>query len=675
MIAIHNVAKKYFNREDEKEVLKDINLTFEEIGLVLIKGESGAGKTTLLNLIGGLDNPSTGNILFNNQNITDEDFIDFYRLNDVSIIFQDKHLFEDLTVFDNLKLYRENSDEDINQMLDKLKISYLKKKKVRLLSGGEKQRVAIARALLKKPKILICDEPTEFLDNDNAQRVLKLLKEISSSILVLVASHQSEGMESYADRIITLDNGKIQEDQIINEVVKNKVNKIKPYTFDRKFFRKIGSQLTFGYKMPFVVSSILLISCMVLIMLINIISHYDFAQIQADTIAENHHNIIYTNISFDDDSKRAMAMQYTQNFGHGYVNNENDRLSLKLCNLPIMNNFIFLKYTDDFNNLQIIGHEPRGANEIVIYEILAEKIIDYGIELIDHTFYKPNNYEELLNNELFLNEVPVKIVGIVKQDLVKYKQYKNGTNYDFTKANIYTYKLFDGEINQFNNYIIHNEMFDNYLVNFNYVLGRESDPVLITFDKKKQYEFLKTFQTKIDPLYETISPKTFSLVGSNKNYKYLPIYGTVYSGVISVALYYPYIIGNLLKYVIPIFILLMILIIFIYYAFILKKSIKKLTILRCLGCNKKNIEYLILWSLLYYLIISFIITIILSLGITAFGNMYLSNLVGFTFKPFIWRVTYLIILLLILLLTLIIAFSLIKREIRVRTNRLYFRNI
>lgn len=530
--------------------------------------------------------------------------------------------------------------------------------------------------MLKETKILICDEPIEFLDNENAQNVGKILKEISKSILVLVASHQTQWIESYVDRIITLDKGQIQEDQIINKVISNNVKNNKTYSFDKNFFRKIGRQLTFEYKLPFLVSSILLISCMVIIMLINIISHYDFAQIQVDTLAENHHhNIIYANIGIDDEIKRAKAMQYTQNFVHGYVNNNNDRLTLKLSNLPKINNLLFLKYTADFKNFQIVGHEPREENEIMIYEVLAERIIDYGIELPDFTIYRPTSLEKLLNSEIYLNNIPVKIVGIVKQDIDKYKEYKNGINYDFTKANIYKIKLFEDEINRFSNYIIHSEMFDNYLMNFNYMARIESNPILISSDREKQYEFLKTFQTKIDLLDETISPKSFSIVGSNKIYKYLPVYGTTYSGAISVALYYPYIIGNFLKYVIPIFIIVMILIIFIYYAFILKKSIKQLTLLRCLGSNKKNVEYLILCSILHYLVIAFIITIIFSLGISALGNMYFSNLVGFKFNPFIWRITYLIILLLFILLTLAIAFILIKREIKIRTSRLYYRNI
>ncbi len=216
MIEIKNVCKTYKNASNENLVLNNINLELDSCGIVSIFGKSGCGKTTLLNLIAGLDKPTKGEVLIDGKKVDDE-----YRLEKIGCIFQDYVLVENLTVEENIRIIDKSiTDEYLNDTLKSLHIENLKERKVSHLSGGEKQRVSIARAIIKKPRFIICDEPTGNLDSQNKSIVMEILKTLSKHYLIILVSHDKEIVEKYSDKIIFLENAEIQKIVIKNESVK-----------------------------------------------------------------------------------------------------------------------------------------------------------------------------------------------------------------------------------------------------------------------------------------------------------------------------------------------------------------------------------------------------------------------------------------------------------------------
>ena len=223
MLSLKHIYKKY----GDNEVLKDINIDFREHELVAILGESGSGKSTMLNIIGGLDKYDAGDLLIDGistKNYKNKDW-DLYREQRMGFVFQSYNLIEHLNVVDNVNFalaHRSEKDQEneVIPLLKKLGLLSKLKTNVRNLSGGEKQRVAIARALIKKPEVLLCDEPTGALDSNNSLEIMKLLKEIAKKKLVIVVTHSEELAKKYADRIITIKDGKIIKDNNIYHISK-----------------------------------------------------------------------------------------------------------------------------------------------------------------------------------------------------------------------------------------------------------------------------------------------------------------------------------------------------------------------------------------------------------------------------------------------------------------------
>lgn len=218
MIKITNLNKFYKTRRHVHHALKDVSITLPDKGLVFVLGKSGSGKSTLLNLIGGLDNPSSGSIVVDGNDIacySEKQFTD-YRNSSIGFIFQDHHLIDDLTVYENIKLVldlRHVKDTGlITSALASVGLGTYGERYPRELSGGERQRVAIARAIVKRPRIILADEPTGNLDGRNAAEVMKILKELSKNCLVLTVSHNTAEVYANADRILELSDGRITSD-------------------------------------------------------------------------------------------------------------------------------------------------------------------------------------------------------------------------------------------------------------------------------------------------------------------------------------------------------------------------------------------------------------------------------------------------------------------------------
>lgn len=223
MLELKNVCKKY-----DREVLKKINLKFDNKRLICLVGESGSGKSTLLNIIGGLEKADNGKVILNGNNIKKIDS-SFYCNQLVSFINQNYNLIDKYTVLENIllpiELRRIRSPCNVDKILKMLGIYSLKNKKVISLSGGEKQRVAIARCIVQNTRIILADEPTGALDSENAYSVMRILKNLSKQKLVIVVTHNIELANSFADDIIKINDGKICSK--LNFVNKNKYFKIK----------------------------------------------------------------------------------------------------------------------------------------------------------------------------------------------------------------------------------------------------------------------------------------------------------------------------------------------------------------------------------------------------------------------------------------------------------------
>lgn len=226
MIELRQIVKEYKSEDNSTvKALQGVDIVFPDKGLVVIAGSSGCGKTTLLNIIGGLDKPDSGQLFFDGirADEKDEDWWDSFRATTVSYIYQDFNLFENLTVEDNLKLPLELKNVDdtnkksiIDNILGELGIKDIEDKKAGKLSGGQKQRVAIGRALVNDSKIVLADEPTGNLDEENSRNVFELLKKVARDRLVVVVTHDTGIAKEYADLFFNIQYGKIKSVEKMN---------------------------------------------------------------------------------------------------------------------------------------------------------------------------------------------------------------------------------------------------------------------------------------------------------------------------------------------------------------------------------------------------------------------------------------------------------------------------
>ena len=221
MLKLKDIKKDYTVGDSTVHALKGVNLEFRENEFVAILGHSGCGKTTLLNIIGGLDQYTSGDLIINNKstkNFTDADW-DSYRNHSIGFVFQSYNLIPHQTVLSNVELALTLSGvapaerkARATEALRKVGLGDQLNKKPNQMSGGQMQRVAIARALVNDPDILLADEPTGALDSETSVQIMDILKEISKDKLIIMVTHNPELAMSYASRVIKLKDGLIVDD-------------------------------------------------------------------------------------------------------------------------------------------------------------------------------------------------------------------------------------------------------------------------------------------------------------------------------------------------------------------------------------------------------------------------------------------------------------------------------
>jgi putative ABC transport system ATP-binding protein len=227
IIEIRNLHKIYDEKTVPVHAVNGIDLTFKQGEFTAIVGPSGSGKTTLLNLIGGLDNPTKGDILIEDVNIVNlkpKQMTDF-RLKNIGFVFQSFNLIPVLSTRENIEFImhlqgrpKEERDKRTLELIDAVGLSDKKNSRPNKMSGGQQQRVAVARALASKPKFILADEPTANLDSKSTENLLDIMEKLNSeeNITFIFSTHDIRVVNK-ARRVITIEDGKVKSD--INNVL------------------------------------------------------------------------------------------------------------------------------------------------------------------------------------------------------------------------------------------------------------------------------------------------------------------------------------------------------------------------------------------------------------------------------------------------------------------------
>lgn len=215
MIKIKNLCKSYGQGQAEIEVLKNIDLEIEDGKIICILGPSGSGKSTLLNIIGGIETIDSGQVYIGEENLASmsKKDLEAYRRNKLGFVFQFYNLISDLNILENIEVgkFLAKNTLDVNKLVEDLGIKDQLYKYPNEISGGQAQRTSIARALIKRPEILICDEPTGALDYESAKDVLSLLEKMNKDYkaTILIASHNIQ-ISKMCDYILNIHDGKVK---------------------------------------------------------------------------------------------------------------------------------------------------------------------------------------------------------------------------------------------------------------------------------------------------------------------------------------------------------------------------------------------------------------------------------------------------------------------------------
>lgn len=469
-IRVDGLSKKY--KENKDKSLDNINLVLPEKGLVFINGHNGSGKTTLINCLCLNDLDFDGNIFYDDKSLKSMNEIEKKNilLDKISIIYQGNNLIESMNGYNNLNISSIMLGDNKKESMG---LSFDLNKNIKKLSGGERQKISICRALSEQKEVLILDEPTNNLDYNSTIEILELLKEISSKMLVICITHNLDLSAKYGDRIITLEKGKIIDDNIINENSEpchiNADNK-------RKLNKKnliINSFLYYKYN----IISTLIYSVFFIVFLLIIIE-------LAQAFTFNYRKALYDELGFDnytlyreekeffddgtmyskyiniDDLKN--GSYYISSYDGIELNNKYDKVSIGNLTLKkyfnkdsIDNNEEFeLKYSSYKISLkfdEVFDGNGIKANTNILSNIKNDTVLVNGIfhykeelsssdfkELMDHTVeYIPLSYynkETSKNVELASNEVIVS-ESLGFYDITKTYYY---INYDNLKnKNIY----------------------------------------------------------------------------------------------------------------------------------------------------------------------------------------------------------------------------------------------
>lgn len=440
------IKKIYLSKTDEiTTAIKDINLSFEEFGLTVIEGPSGSGKTTLLNIIGGYDEPTGGTIYYNNterSRLTKTELVTIRR-HDIGYYLSDYNLIEHLNLYDNIALSYKLKHEPVNQteidsILDKLDISHLKNRYPKELSTGERQRGALARLMVKKPALLLADEPTGALDEVNAKIVMDVFKALSKTSCIIMVTHDETLALDYADRIIRLSNGIVIEDKRFKETPKTVIFKSLNPTKEKFYYRPIelikGSfSRLLKQSIKTVVVSVMLFLIITLGMVIRGFGNYNTNNAVYDTARKNQINAISitkrdskntpSNLKFED--IKTLSKRFGSNVLFKYEEIDLDMDDYRTNSIEETDQDLYhVSFTtsvsiDQMTKLGydlisgVLPQKNDNSKEIVITKFMFDQLKKFGHSDIDTPI---TDYASILHKTVYLGDY-YEIVGIIDTKL------------------------------------------------------------------------------------------------------------------------------------------------------------------------------------------------------------------------------------------------------------------
>ena len=464
MITLKGVTKIYSNRVERVTALKNVNLSFEDKGMVFVSGYSGAGKSTLLSIIGGIDNASSGDVVIDNfslKNLSSVE-LDRYRNNYVGFVFESIDLIDTMTVEENIKVScafngNDPSESQMEYIIDKLKLGSIRKRKPNQISLGQKQKVGVARALAKNPYVYLADDPTGHVDAKRADEIWAILKEISKKRLVIAVSHDARIIEKYADRVITIDSGEVVNDVAYQSTQKSSkdsgvrevVGEIKDISQTKSASEIVGQKHKFSFKnllwltknnlkfKPIRFISIILLTAFALMSfsMFNVLNRFDRVEVLAKSIEQN--NMDYVTFIKKDENDIVTSKEYNEilfkhkaNYGESFTPGKLIEFNGKMITKSGM-----LQQTKDFDISYIInqartnedqtflgqeileGQRPARDTDWMISDYVAEQMVralglDSQQKLIGVEF-NTASYNLNVNQK-------VKVCGIYKTDYEKY---------------------------------------------------------------------------------------------------------------------------------------------------------------------------------------------------------------------------------------------------------------
>ena len=471
MLELKNIKKEYKTSDTTVYALDSINLSFNETGLVFILGQSGSGKTTMLNILGGIDFPTSGDVLFDGNSLS-EMSLESYRRDVISFVFQEYNLLPKLNVYENLSLVtfennKEGKNKLIGNILSNIGLEGFEKRKVQELSGGQKQRVAVGRALAKNSRVLLCDEPTGNLDSANGKEIIELLQSISKEKLVIVVSHNEELANEYADRIIHIKDGKIEKDEEIHNMSNSCQNEIKKNNMSFKSILSYGLNNLFSVKFKTIIATLLFVLSLIAIGCMTICLTFSSEHINYKSSKDDNIEYIVNNSGNRDWPNTSYFGGRIGNIDSIIENDyRNDGYSIQNSVFYVLNN-----NKDITENFEYYFKEPLGNNSCYITDYLIEFILtkDNQYQLEPYT-----SFEDLQNTNVYYKGIfQYSIAGVIKTD------YSNYCNEEGERDEEYQFSSFSERMD-----FIH-----KYYYEYKAIYGKKEAFDALTFGKTSLYYY------------------------------------------------------------------------------------------------------------------------------------------------------------------------------------------